>query len=1029
MAELTKYNTLAEAIAFNLSKEQLAELGLLDYAGFNKYAHRNGITTKLYPNKLSQFRKGLFDEIKSNSNFDYKTLEFDTNDNIVKIDSSVPTMSYFKKNTIREIDLTNQYKFGYSDNIALSSLNGTIINLYSNLFEMKINHFGNFDKNKYDTALYNNYKDYFKNHLNLRNRLGEDGTFYYKPLSDFRYLTNKKVIKVSELLDNSFFNMINLIPNNTIGFIYKDINRDGSIKTNNKYDEFCNDIETNYATIISSYDNLKAFEEKYYQSYTIYFRSSNVVYFGAYGDLSIMAMFVNDNKLDYPLNKNGYIDYDAIDYSKEYTSGLGAAKVNPKIITKMLGWSWTKVGSFTNIPKNDTQGIASKISITNQIFRPSDNTATLTVTLGHTIVDGVTYNDELQSIYSSNSYINIVNNNDGTYTISFRNTTTPQTDILYIPIKNTFTGIVTDNFFELELVRDNVEEVIRLRQSEYNVTVSNCKTISGYVFYERKTTLTDDEKANLKQADLTKAFEFLNTNIVKIPRLTPFDPTYIKSISFSDRNILCIFKGKTLAKNEQYRAGSYHYDIETISSKVKSSLNITLNTDANNGNTTNPIDGNPITNPTKRPPSGNINPGNGGKWNFGNNSGSSTPSNKGSYSDDDDNIIRRDLNEDEEKESLETPSGDSCIIPKTNDDFVDLSEIFEFKDSEVVTTSDAIFTDESLVGIGGQGDGSVYLAKNYSGGYVWTYPTTGEDGTRHLGTIYTNDAILMPKIRTYVTVKAKYKIAGANGNGKDSSGSKVLATFMFWQYAQPFVLVTNNSDGSKTETQISGGDTSTFFPSVSDIAKLSWNNHNDDNPTLTEDDIVLNYNGDPNNLSIKIKWRWDSIGLEPNEGKISIKDIVNICAYTNGMEVDELKQKYNIPETTNDFKVTTATNNNNGTILDTNNFNIKFNEGQNDIGFELNFADTSKKALYGWFDFTSTITDVNGNTFTSAKATNYDIRYTRGNRYVYFNTSDIIAASSTFDYTQIKKVEFNVIEVRDFKKNIVQSTGDINENT
>lgn len=1018
MANLTSYNSLAEAIAFNLTDENLEELGYTNFNGLTKGIHSNKFTENaVIPPKNVLYRRGLYEDTQKFKVIDYKQMEFDSLENILQTGKTLNSITPLKDKNTREIDTTNYYLWKSSTGIDAGVVNGTYTGFYCDIKNdiTKMPFFGNFDEPNYRACLYDSFKTEYKTLVGLRNRLAEEGVFFYSPLTDFRYLDNKKVIKVSELIDGSFLGMINLIPNNTIGFVYKDTNYAGNVDTNNQYDQFCADI-LNGKDIVSSYDKVQAFEAKYSGKYTIYYRTANVLYFGNLDDVSITGMFVNDNTgLDYPLTESGYIDYKNIDYSKTYTTALGAAKVSPKIISKMLGWSWMNVDAFTNEPKDDTQGVATKISITNQVFRPSDNTATITITLGYTEINGTRYNDELQPLYSANQYINIETVNDTTYKVSFRNTTNPQTDFVYIPIKNTYTGVVIDNFYELELVRDDVTEVVRLRQSKYEVTISNCKTISGYVYYERKTALTTDEKNNLKQADITKAFEFFNTNIVSFPRLTPFDPTEIKSITFGDRNVMCIFKGKALAKNEQYRVGTYHYDIKSIGSNIQSSLDVILCADASDG-TQDPGTGNPPNNPNKKPIGGTVNPGSGGNGSGGiGGGGTGSSSNKGSMMDDDTNKFEKDLNSDPKKESLTTPNGDSCIIPKTDNEYVDLSELFEFADSEVTVTSDPIFTDETLIGLGGQGDGSVILSRNYQGGTVWTYPTTDDAGNRHLGTIITNDSGLIPKIRTYVTVKAKYKRANAKGEGTDSSGNRVLATFVFWQYAQSFTLV--NSTTNPTESvDIVGGDTSTYHPTVTDIFKLTWNKHNDYNPTLTEDDVILNYNGDPSNISIKVKWKWDGVGLTPNEGKIAIKDIVNICAYTEGLEADQLRELYNIPES-NNFTLTDAPT---GSTLDENNFNVTFTSNGY-LSFTLDYGNT-KPDLYGTFDIKTTITDVNNLSY-AIEGKNYDIKWAYKTRDVYVNTNAVKTAEPTFDLTQIKKVNLEVTEVRDFMGTVIPPKG------
>lgn len=1027
MAELQQYNTLAEAIAFNLTDNNFKELGLLDFNATNSNQIIAGNNTFYFiPAKDVLYRNGLYDEIyiTNKKYYDIKQAEFDTKDNLFSPDyhyNSPVMVGMIKTNSIsRELDLNNNNTFSYRPNnsaVALSVLNGTTVGIPIYTWPYKIPFFGNFlGDNAGGYSIYKSLKDPFIGKLGLRTKIAEDGSNYYAPITDFRYMPNKKVIKLSELKDKSFLDMLNLVPNNTIGFLFNNLNT-SNVADDTLYEQFIVDI-VNGQDIISSYEKLKEFETKYKQKYTIFFRTYNAIYFGNYDDCSIMAMFVNDNKLDYPLNENGYIDYKNIDYSKEYTSGLGAAKVSPKIITKMLGWSWTSAKTFTNEPDPNipAQGVKTKISISNQVFRPSKNTATLTVTLGHCIVNGITYNDELGTIHSKNKLINITDNNNGTYTIAFRSTLNPQTDYVYIPVKNTFNGITIDNFYELELVRDETTEVVRMRQTSYNVTVSNCQTISGYLFYERKTALTDEEKNNLKQADIAKAFEFLSANIVSFPRLSPFDPTDIKSISFKpDGEILCIFKGKKLAKNEQYRAGKYHYDIQTINSKVSTSLDITLFTDPTSP-VINPPNGNPPTNPPIKPPGysppgGGTGPGNNNSWS--NNNGSSNY-----YDDDNEDMPRRDLNEDEEKEPVTPSENYVCNIPPTDNDFANLSEYLEFVRSDI--TKDPIYTDESLIGVGGEGDGSVILSKNYQGGYVWTYPIASDNGAK-LGTIYTNAPYLMPKITTTLTYRVKYRGVSSKGDIIDGNND-VYITFSFWQYAQDFVEVGNR--GTTDGTPVSGGDNTPYFPNISSIGKPTWDKYHPDNHEFTEDDFRYEFDGQ--DINIYMRWKFPGVGLEPSEGYFSIKDVFNICIYMEGLTEEQLREKYNIPES-DIMKVTEAPT---GSVLDENGFNIVFSttNNQNWIAYDFNFADTSKQVVYGSYDFRATLTDKNGLVYTK-DFKKYDMRVT-GKRYLYFYNNEIqTGVNQTFDVTNISNVKFEILEKRDFKGTVIPPKEKANENT
>ena len=988
MAELQQYNTLAEAIAYNLTENDLKELGYINTNG-----NMDGLYNNYYQNRYNftentHYRPGLAKQIDEELWRNYKEkhakLEFDTTDNIVSCGFTSNLIGPLKKDS-NELDLTHNDKFkasGYTSYCC--AINGTITAFYLNFATNKINFFGNFQKSTVTSnetsGLYLSLRDPLTRTLLTRTDLDNKGSFYYKPIVDFRWLENKKVIKLSELQDGTFFNIISLIPNYTIGFVYNDTNN-----TKSTYDEFVADI-ANIRDIISSYDNLMVFENKYGGYYTVYYRINGVLYFGTFNDISIMAMGSLDTKEDYPLNKNGYIDYNSIDYNKEYTSAIGAAKINYKIFTKMLGWTYCDVSGFTNTPP-EGYGVKTKISISQQTFRPSNNLAKLTIELGYTEIDGVRYNDELGNIYSQNKSLTIKNNNDGTYDISFSSTTQPKTDFLYIPVKNTFNGITTDNYYELELVRDDLEETTRLRQPAYTVTVSNCNVISGYLYYERKTALTSEEKDNIGQADLTRAFKYFNDNICFFQRLEPFDPTDIKDISYTDREVLIVFKGKSLASSDQYRAGKYEYNIETISSKQTNNLTITLLADATSPNP-NPPKGNPPNNPPSRP---GVPPGGGGIGGGGGGGGGGTsPSNPSVPGLEDETEPKQDLNNSGEKEEPKSPEIKSCSIPSTESDMVNLDEYLEYVRS--YQTRERPFTAEDAAA-------DNIIAKDYQGHYVWLQE----------GQIYTDGPHLIPKIYTTHIYRVRYP-----NKGVSEDGDLPTIEITTWQYAQSFVLVNGTGESQTTET-IAGGDGSESFPQWSEFVKNpQWDKYNDDNPVLTDDDVQINLNPDGSLDSISVKWKWEGIGKEANTGMMNVGGLFNICTYTEPLTDDELLIKYNMPLTDAYFDLSYITNNGSSvSTKDKEGLDFAFADNRsNYIGFKPAYTD-NRPLLYGTYDFTVTFTDNAGEIYTSGKYTNYALK-TNNVNYAYFNTSDIKTANPNFNYSNITSIKFNTEEIRDF---------------
>lgn len=851
MADLQKYNTLAEAIAYNLSDEELRELEYDDKNGLQKISDEpdKGLTDKIefYRKRYSRFSKTILDKVSPDRverdelgkfSYEYTSsgsiankchFELDTNDNLVRYGSAT---------TMYEIDRNVSYdNLGYIGNNLHNSciVNGTNVGvrLYEGGYLGHHTYFGEIDGDeKQGGGIYERegIGPYLREMLETRIKLDEDtGKFYIDRFEDFRWLENKKIFKMTELKDKTFYNMSNLIPAYTVGFVFGDVYKD--TVDENLFKEFENDIKNNWEEIITNHDKLLAFEEKYQDKYLIYYRSDDRVYFSEYNICAIMAMFVaDDGKEQYPLNKSGYIDYGAIDYRKQYTMALGAAKVSPKILTKILSWSYGEVKSFTNKPE-DPYGVPTTITLTNQIFRPNNNTATLTVTLGHTKIDGKTYNDELQDIFSKYSNINIQNNQNGTYTISFKSTNVvPKKDYLIVPVKNTFNDVVYDTYFDLDLLENSVTETIRLNKTKYKIPVNECGSINGYLFYERNTNLTADEKKNISQTDLQKAIDYICKKFVDFPTLPNFDPKDFKSVICRDKGFVIRFNGKELSAHDFDKMGLYKYTIKTIKTEQKLQLSINLIKppgieDPLPPEPPRPIDPPPSPNPPKSPGDGN------------------------------DDKNKKDGNTGNISRRRPPRHVYACYMPRSSEngvgDWIDLNDELEEVKREISYSNprEYIIPNDDK-------SGKIIISGDYQGGYLWHYNT---------GKLYTNKAHLVPKKYITVTFRTKRHIPLAFIRDINRSNMDMFGRYYFkvkyYVYNQSFILVEDDTEKSFEKGQDQPKLLSGFDPRIGAV-KGGDGAKTNATPEINADEITNT------NLLPKLRWRY--AGPDLNNANFSI---------------------------------------------------------------------------------------------------------------------------------------------------------------
>ena len=974
---LTTYNTLTEALAFNLTYNDHLRLGYIEYQSMDNIRTTYKTMFRLYD------KDGSFDVNKwsiTTTNPIYS--HYHQKDSFIEeFEDTQCFRRYF--GSINSVPLTGQTKYDImahdqtrrlftKDNITTADGTPALASIAKEgcIYEYTTSDWNRIDQepthgeyiDTYYTGIAWSHLPFRFELLTTRQIQQEDNTILYSSFKDFRWLENKKIITLDDFTNNTIYNLANLIPEYSLMIVCKN----DTIKT--ALEAELNTLKDN----VETYDKFNALIKKIsgtntlkYNLYYIAYRSDGYLYLFS-SAFNLNSLFVyNDTGEDYPLNRNGYIDYNAIDYRKTYTKALGAAKIHPRVIQKFDCLRYTAIDPFTNKPKLD-QGQAYKVSITSQMFKTGYNDSTLTVVLGYTEVDGVTYNDELGRIYGENDLIGIVNNNDNTYSISFKKTTEVVTEILNIEIKNTFTNVYSVITFDLDCVIETQHELVKAKQTKYSNNQSNNKTVNGYIYYERDTPLTDADLAALNQADVNAAYKYATTNFITIAQDKDFNPIEFTSCIAMDNEFLIRFVGIDMtAKTYLTNLGTYIYDITSNIDNVNVEVEITIYPDAGDDN-----------------PKKDIPPGDGGEG--GNGGGSSGGGVGGGYSGgsggggngggisippEDDHKID---GNNEDPETNNTPvEPESCKwAPADEDGNINLKDLFDY---DIVTSK--VDNGYPIIVKENPGKGESTGWDNH-GGFAISWNET-------YGCPVANARWLFAAITTTKTLMIK----------NEDTGEKIpIAHFSTVAYKQSGKVIGSMNGGSDD------GDVTTdpFQASDSDFGSgKEVQLPNDVSNYKAFFDIEGKFSADgifdgreDNLIDFKFKQIRKSPFLESSTGYIELEDGTKLCVYYEGMSQEEwLQVYYDKDELAGSSDIETYES------LVT--LTLPTNDG------------TSKDIGFGTYSFKLDMEDANGNKASVVSDFNY-AQY-QGKTFNFgYTTKD-----TGFDHTNVTKKDFTIIDYTD----------------
>ncbi len=588
MPNLTKYNTLAEALAFNLTEDDAKEFGY--YRTSHPHEIKNTNVNYLFKfSKNSKLREFLNagaqnvayqPDLNMNEGYNYGSISnyaIEFTDEIVKLQKvhiqaapafctvshSSPLYYYENKNSQPgykiDIDGTNNTtstsKYPKQHEVAIK--NNSLVQLIADPSLVYTNQFIFGEQiHELQKQLVSAYQvDYCSKHseqryqLNLLRKTAEKKT----PFHDFRWYDTKLVWLFSDIFDGTLYAYSNNFAEGSIILIARDENVRTAIKAElSTMKTNCTQTITEFDVMMRKIDNNATYiQGSFYRAVYVGYISSGFLYLYPH-TWGLNSLFVPDNKLNggeaFPLDTDGYIDYSAIDYRKKYTNAIGAAQLNPRVISKLDSGFYTPVQTF-----NPSPTVPDKISITRQVYKKDYNLGILTIECGnHTMEDGTIKYNEIVSVTSNNNLINITKTAEGKYDISFISTATEQKEVLKVVIRQTFlanrdsAGINKTTVINLSCIADTdtvASCYIFAAPSVQTDYVSKIQYLNWYCHYEQFTDLPAADITTMNNAaDQTAALACVNKYFVTL-YTGKSDISTIKSISASGGHINVIYKG------------------------------------------------------------------------------------------------------------------------------------------------------------------------------------------------------------------------------------------------------------------------------------------------------------------------------------------------------------------------------------------------------------------------------------------------------------------------------------------------------
>lgn len=418
-----KSNSICEALAYNLTKEELTKLGYDGYEAFDSLQCRDGYRLLSQPtiNLLSDekytteniYAKNFGEHILAVSDINtklemYRQEEKDNYSNLITnrmVGCEFPFSFNSSQQGFASIPLTasnsSSYTFLYNGAVVpvmVKSDTSRPLNIPYNHFEWFIGS----ENNIADKSINNAVNNAVKKLMDTITAINANFS-----LQDIRITPQNFIMTRTEFITN-YEQLHNLITGDSIGIIVDDsVDKTAFQTALTTWDE----LDDTQKTIDKFFTDI---QNKY--KYWIYFKCSPLIL--VCPTATYLDIDKRTNKgLDYPTTA-GYLDVSKIDFTKTYNNRLGQAGFHPRFLTKLL------YSQVVQIPMNGTPPVIETytedtITIDKQILLPNE-TATLTITLGKTNANNKDYPNIVGEVVSSDTNkLTVTKVNDTTYTLSF----------------------------------------------------------------------------------------------------------------------------------------------------------------------------------------------------------------------------------------------------------------------------------------------------------------------------------------------------------------------------------------------------------------------------------------------------------------------------------------------------------------------------------------------------------------------------------------------------------------------------------
>ncbi len=575
---LSKYNTITEALGFNLTAAQAKKFGFtptkrnIDIIETNAAMFNYDITTSTvasysmngsvwtyvdYDATHSYFAKE-FDDLQHEGLFQGLVNQFNSNGSATQLPAC--TLSG-RKITGTSTSQPNADRFVYKNNSLVPA--GVWEQLKSNQQQW----IGDWGKT---TPYGNSATSYTHAFLDQRNEILKtvtDANNVVTTFKDFKWLTkNKRIFLWSNVTDGSLAKAGEWIPHYSLFFIAQT----EDIRTRLKAE--LDTLKDNCTKTIVEYDALmmkitgatSVTQNIFYNGVLLGYRGPGSIIYIFPPTTGIHTAFCPDDGLTaYPLDEHGYIDYDSIVYGTTYTRALGAAGVNPNILDKVEGCYYIDCNAY-NEP--ELPAIPTTVTIDQYDYSENDNLGVLTITLGQDVdEEGVVYEHRLfrepwcatppnadltfSNRQESTTTVEYVNSEGVstqiirpviTYDVSFTTVGVDHVDencgIVMVDVEKPITGGFDNYSFKLNFITINAR--IKVVPPEFSCTPSTIPQVSGTITYEHWTTFTTEQLAGFSimnaegtAFDVQAIFNFITTNFITVT-LPTIEDTY-KKIEYS----------------------------------------------------------------------------------------------------------------------------------------------------------------------------------------------------------------------------------------------------------------------------------------------------------------------------------------------------------------------------------------------------------------------------------------------------------------------------------------------------------------